>query len=386
MSEPRYPFVHVDVTPEMVDETSGLLFELGAEGVEERDEGTLAKSAAGNRKGNARRGVFDARGSRGGHRRARMTLALATKRSSAMLGGTRGRSTTALHHRAAKEGRAVVVRPPWEAYEAKPGESVLELEPGRAFGTGLHETTRLVAQAIADHVDELRNSSSSTSVAEAAFSLSSHSRSARRAPSRSTSIPKAIDVTRENAARNAMSDRVDASTTSIEDAEARVARRSREHRGAHPHPDGHGARAARRRPAASCSCRASSSRSRMTCAPHTRTSSFLPRPRSASGRCSHSASAAERRRGYPMTVRAPIAGLAQGERVLSAEASRYLCRVRRLARRSSLRRVRSRGPHGGRCHAHRGIGRGRARSHRSAETRANRRRVRARPRLRARQR
>ncbi len=46
VSEPRYPYVHVDVTPEMVDETSALLFELGAEGVEERDEGTLAKSQA----------------------------------------------------------------------------------------------------------------------------------------------------------------------------------------------------------------------------------------------------------------------------------------------------------------------------------------------------
>src|SRR6476659_3467887 len=46
VSEPRYPYVHVDVTPEMVDETSALLFELGAEGVEERDEGTLAKTAS----------------------------------------------------------------------------------------------------------------------------------------------------------------------------------------------------------------------------------------------------------------------------------------------------------------------------------------------------
>ena len=43
--EPRYPFVHVDVTPEEADETGALLFELGAEGVEERDETTLAKNA-----------------------------------------------------------------------------------------------------------------------------------------------------------------------------------------------------------------------------------------------------------------------------------------------------------------------------------------------------
>ena len=45
-AEARYPYVHVDVDPEMVDELSALLFELGAEGVEERDEGTLARGAA----------------------------------------------------------------------------------------------------------------------------------------------------------------------------------------------------------------------------------------------------------------------------------------------------------------------------------------------------
>ncbi len=42
-----------------------------------------------------------------------------------------------------------VVAPSWEIYEAKPGEAVIELDPGMAFGTGLHETTRLCAWAIA---------------------------------------------------------------------------------------------------------------------------------------------------------------------------------------------------------------------------------------------
>ena len=37
----------------------------------------------------------------------------------------------------------IVVRPTWEDYEAKAGELVLELDPGMAFGTGTHETTRL---------------------------------------------------------------------------------------------------------------------------------------------------------------------------------------------------------------------------------------------------
>ena len=36
----------------------------------------------------------------------------------------------------------VVVRPSWEAYEAKPGECVIQLDPGLSFGTGKHATTQ----------------------------------------------------------------------------------------------------------------------------------------------------------------------------------------------------------------------------------------------------
>ena len=35
----------------------------------------------------------------------------------------------------------VVVRPSWEAYEARPGERVIQLDPGLSFGTGKHATT-----------------------------------------------------------------------------------------------------------------------------------------------------------------------------------------------------------------------------------------------------
>lgn len=36
----------------------------------------------------------------------------------------------------------LVVRPPWRRYAPHPGESVIELNPGLSFGTGLHPTTR----------------------------------------------------------------------------------------------------------------------------------------------------------------------------------------------------------------------------------------------------
>ena len=45
--EPRYPYVLVDVPAELADEMSATLFELGAQGVEERDQTTLLKGAGG---------------------------------------------------------------------------------------------------------------------------------------------------------------------------------------------------------------------------------------------------------------------------------------------------------------------------------------------------
>ncbi len=49
-------------------------------------------------------------------------------------------------------GQRLVVRPSWEPYEAQPGEAVIELDPGTAFGTGQHETTRLCLAALEQYV------------------------------------------------------------------------------------------------------------------------------------------------------------------------------------------------------------------------------------------
>ncbi|MBI3329608.1 MAG: 50S ribosomal protein L11 methyltransferase, partial [Nitrospinae bacterium] len=42
-----------------------------------------------------------------------------------------------------KVGRRLIIRPPWEPYTAADDEVMLTLNPGRAFGTGLHATTQL---------------------------------------------------------------------------------------------------------------------------------------------------------------------------------------------------------------------------------------------------
>ncbi len=46
--------------------------------------------------------------------------------------------------RATRVGKRFVVRPSWDPGEAPPGEFVIDLDPGRAFGTGAHPSTRLV--------------------------------------------------------------------------------------------------------------------------------------------------------------------------------------------------------------------------------------------------
>ena len=45
-------------------------------------------------------------------------------------------------------GEHFVIRPTWIDYEAKPDELVIDLDPGAAFGTGQHETTRLCLAAL----------------------------------------------------------------------------------------------------------------------------------------------------------------------------------------------------------------------------------------------
>ncbi len=47
-----------------------------------------------------------------------------------------------------KVGKKIVVKPTWRDYVLNPGEIVLEIDPGMAFGTGTHPTTSLCIQLI----------------------------------------------------------------------------------------------------------------------------------------------------------------------------------------------------------------------------------------------
>ena len=58
------------------------------------------------------------------------------------------------YYKPSKIGEKIVVKPIWEEYEQKEGELVVNLDPGMAFGTGTHETTRMCIQALEKYVKE----------------------------------------------------------------------------------------------------------------------------------------------------------------------------------------------------------------------------------------
>jgi ribosomal protein L11 methyltransferase len=50
-------------------------------------------------------------------------------------------------------GKRVVIVPSWRRYRAEPDDIVIRLDPGMAFGTGLHPTTRLCTLALETRVE-----------------------------------------------------------------------------------------------------------------------------------------------------------------------------------------------------------------------------------------
>ena len=204
--ETRYPYVHLDVAPGDAEEMGAMLFELGAEGVEERDSTTLAKNAAEGKvtlvasfptKADAEAAIAELPGARYEE-----------------IIGDAWRDAWKEHFHPFHVAPGLVVRPPWEPYEAKEGEEVLELEPGRAFGTGLHETTRLVARAIVAH-GAAGKTVLDVGCGSGILSLVALALGAERAIAIDID-PDSVAVTMENAARNGHSARITASTDPVE--------------------------------------------------------------------------------------------------------------------------------------------------------------------------
>ncbi len=210
-SEPRYPYVAVDVGESDAEEAGAQLFELGALGVEQRDASTLVHGAAG---------------------RVTLVASFATKEEAeAALGalpppwsprleevvGDAWRDEWKKHFEPFRICRGVLVCPPWRA-DAEAGaadDAKIVLEPGRAFGTGLHETTSLVAEVLADRAARVRGAAVlDVGCGSGILSLVALKLGAARARALDVD-PEAVAVTAENAQRNGEADRLVAEETPV---------------------------------------------------------------------------------------------------------------------------------------------------------------------------
>jgi len=217
-SEPRYPFVHVEVQPAEEDEISAAFFELGATGVEVRDDGTLLRGPA--------TGTVLLVASFDDHETAQSACTdlreaaphLAPRVEEVI--GDAWRDAWKEHFEPFSLTDRIVVRPPWvplSSVVVPEGSTVLELEPGRAFGTGLHATTSLVAACLDRHEAQLRGSvvldagTGSGILAFVALRMGAASVVAFDVD------PDVVEIVNENAERNGMTDRIAASAGTIDD-------------------------------------------------------------------------------------------------------------------------------------------------------------------------
>jgi ribosomal protein L11 methyltransferase len=210
VTEPRYPYVVVDVDAAESDDAGVLLFELGAEGIEERDATTLLLAQAS--------GKSTLVASFPSHVAAESAIALLPAMWKPRLDevvGDAWRDEWKRYFHPFSICPGIVVRPPWEKREPIAGETILALEPGRAFGTGLHETTSLVARVLFARRRLLaRKNVLDVGCGSGILSLVALALGA--ASARAVDVDHdAILVTRENATRNEMEARVLADTTDV---------------------------------------------------------------------------------------------------------------------------------------------------------------------------
>jgi ribosomal protein L11 methyltransferase len=118
------------------------------------------------------------------------------------------------HFKPLRVGRHFVIKPSWEEWTATPEDRVIELDPGMAFGTGTHETTRLCLQLIEDTVrvgDRVLDWGTGSGILAVGAGLMG----ARRIVAIDLD-PVAVEAAAENAVRNALGETILTSSASIE--------------------------------------------------------------------------------------------------------------------------------------------------------------------------
>lgn len=125
------------------------------------------------------------------------------------------------HFKPVRIGRRLVIKPTWEEYRALPGDLIIRIDPGMAFGTGAHPTTRMCLETM----ERICFEESGGKLPEPVLDVGTGSgvlsiAAALMGASRVTAVdidPEAVRVTRENLELNGVEGVVAASTTALDD-------------------------------------------------------------------------------------------------------------------------------------------------------------------------
>ena len=198
---PRYWFVRAHARPEHSATLSDQLFALGATGLEERDTSTLERSPDSEKV----MVVASFRGEAEAKAAAKSLSALFSPKAFVTVGDA-WRDEWKKHFSPFELAYGVWVRPPWKKLSSREadGAKVLELEPGRAFGTGLHESTALVAQILSSRRREVEGAKVlDVGTGSGILALVALAFGAKTALGTDTD-GDALEVARQNAARNSL--------------------------------------------------------------------------------------------------------------------------------------------------------------------------------------
>lgn len=109
------------------------------------------------------------------------------------------------HFHVTRIGRRFVIKPTWRDYVPQAGDVVIELDPGMAFGTGLHPTTQMCLGALEKH---LRAGDRVLDLGTGSGILAIGAAKLGAAACLATDIdPVAVQAARANVAANGVSDR-----------------------------------------------------------------------------------------------------------------------------------------------------------------------------------
>jgi ribosomal protein L11 methyltransferase len=144
---PPHPFVSIRVRPEQLELAQLRLWELGASGLEERDETTLARESA-----HGRSVVIAAFPDEAAARYALKEIRQEYEADIVYVPSEDWAIEWRRGFSARRIGKRLLLHPSWESVQGEPDAVVVMIDPENAFGSGDHETTRLVLEMLDQRV------------------------------------------------------------------------------------------------------------------------------------------------------------------------------------------------------------------------------------------